>query len=147
VRARGKQSWLTDATNGGASLLTDIAQAAAAAGTLHVCWLQCNNEIVAAHLGFTHQGTLYWYMPSYALSWARFGPGRLLLLKTIGWAIDNGFSSIDFMRGEEPYKARLSNDHDELSDFIFAGSPLARLTGRWLIPWYQRRQSGAASEQ
>jgi CelD/BcsL family acetyltransferase involved in cellulose biosynthesis len=78
------------------------------------------------------------------MGWAKFAPGRLLLLKLIGWAIDHGLSGFDFMRGEEAYKAPLANDHHDVTDFIFASSHIAKLAERSLIAWYLRRQTGAA---
>ncbi len=142
--AHEKQSWLSDEPTSGPSLLNQIADAAAAAGHLHLCWLQCGDEIIATHLGFEHQGFLHWYIPTYAMTWAKFAPGRLLLLKLIEWAIDNGLSGFDFMRGDEPYKTRLSNDYCELTDFIFANSRVARLAEPWFMAWYLPRQAGAA---
>ncbi len=141
-----KQSWLSDDPASGASLLEQIAVSAAEAGSLHFCWLQCGDTIIATHLGFEHRGLLLWYLPAYARDWAKFAPGRLLLLKLIGWAIDHGLSGFDFMRGEEPYKEQLANEHAELTDFIFAGSNLAKLAKRPLLAWYLRRHSGAPFE-
>jgi CelD/BcsL family acetyltransferase involved in cellulose biosynthesis len=144
LQAHEQPSWLSDDPVNGASLLNEIALTAADAGDLHLCWLECGNEIIATHLGFEHHGLLHWYLPSYAMEWAKFAPGRFLLLKLIGWAIDHGLSGFDFMRGEEAYKAALANDQHDVTDFIFASPHIARVAERSLIAWYLRRQAGAA---
>ncbi|MDQ2804534.1 MAG: GNAT family N-acetyltransferase [Pseudomonadota bacterium] len=91
LHAHDKQSWLSDDPVIGTALLDRIAETAAETGRLHLCWLQCGDEIIAAHLGFIHREILYWYLPAYAMEWAKFALGRLMLLKLIGWAIDHGW--------------------------------------------------------
>jgi len=127
--------------SGSITLLHRIVEAAADAGSLHLSWLECGGSVIATHLGFEHRGLLHWYIPTYAMDWGKYAPGRLLLLKLIEWSIDHGLSGFDFMRGEEPYKSRLANSHHQLTDFVFASSHIARLAGLWLIPWYVRRQA------
>lgn len=141
LRAHQKISWMSDEASDSATLLHHIAEAAADMGYLHLSWLDCGGSVIATHLGFQHRGLLHWYIPTYALDWSKYAPGRLLLLKLIEWSIDHGLSRFDFMRGEEPYKAHLANARCELTDFTFAGSQLARITAPWFIPWYMRRQS------
>lgn len=140
LQARAKPSLLSKPA--GVNLLHDIARTAAEASDLHLCWLECGDEIIATHLGFERHGLLYWYLPSYSMEWAKYAPGRLLLLKLICWAIDHGLSGFDFLRGEEAYKAQLANDYHSLTDFMFAGSDIARLAERSLIAWYLRRKAG-----
>ncbi len=142
LQTHDKHSWLTDESARGAALLETIVQTALGAGTLHLCWLECAEEIIATHLGFEDQDVLYWYLPTYAARWARFAPGRLMLLKLISWAIDQGLSGFDFMRGEEPYKTRLSSNHLELTEFFFASSHVARLAEPLLMAWLLRGHVG-----
>ena len=147
LRANHERSWMSDETTDNAALLSHIAEAAADAGCLHLSWLDCGGSIIAAHFGLEHQGVLHWYIPSYDMDWGKYAPGRLLLLKLIAWAIDHGLSGFDFMRGDEPYKSRLANTHQQLSDFVFASSYVARLAGPWLIPWYARRHADLPAER
>jgi CelD/BcsL family acetyltransferase involved in cellulose biosynthesis len=141
LRANHMQSWMSGKASDSATLLHRIAEAAADAGSLHLSWLECGGSVIATHLGFEHRGLLHWYIPTYAMDWGKYAPGRLLLLKLIEWSIDHGLSGFDFMRGEETYKSRLANSHHQLTDFVFASSHVARLAGPWLIPWYVRRQA------
>jgi CelD/BcsL family acetyltransferase involved in cellulose biosynthesis len=67
-------------------------------------------------------------------------------LKLIEWSIDHGLSEFDFMRGDEPYKSRLADAHQQLSNFVFAHSYAARLAGPWLIRWYARRHASLSAE-
>lgn len=145
LHAQGKQSWLSDDRTTGRALLQQIIETASAAGQLHLCWLQCNNQIIATHLGFVHNGILYWYLPTYDMEWAKYAPGRLLLLKLIGNAIDEGLIGFDFMRGDEPYKAQLANDSLELTNFLFTRSPIARLAEPALAAWYKRQNNASGS--
>ncbi len=140
LRRNHKQSWMSDEASDGAALLYRIAETAADAGFLHLSWLECGGTVIATHLGFEHRGLLHWYIPTYAMEWGKYAPGRLLLLKLIEWSVDHGLSGVDFMRGEEHYKSHLANDHHQLTDFAFASSRIARLAGPWLIPLYARRQ-------
>jgi CelD/BcsL family acetyltransferase involved in cellulose biosynthesis len=139
------RSWMTDQRSDSATLLYQIADAAADAGCLHLSWLDCGGSVIATHLGLEHRGVLHWYVPSYAMEWGKYAPGRLLLLKLLEWSVDHRLSGFDFMRGEEPYKSRLANSHQHLTDFVFASSHAARLAGPWLIPWYVRRHARAAT--
>lgn len=146
LQAKQMQSWINDEASDGGALLERIAEAAADAGTLHLSWLECGGSVIATHLGLEYGGTLHWYIPTYDMQWGKYAPGRLLLLKLIEWSIDHGLSGFDFMRGEEPYKSHLANAQHQLTDFAFACSPIARLTGPWLIPWYMRRQVNVAQD-
>ena len=105
-----------------ASLLERMAEIASQLGSLHLSWLRCNEEILAVHLGFVDQNVLYYYMPSYDEGWSQQSPGSLLIFHLITWCIENGISTLDFMRGDHVYKSAYSNAQIELTDFLFPGS-------------------------
>jgi CelD/BcsL family acetyltransferase involved in cellulose biosynthesis len=145
LRAQEKQSWLLDDRTTSRALLNQIVETASDAGHLHLCWLTCNDQIIATHLGFVQNGILHWYLPTYDVEWAKYAPGRLLLLKLIGNAIDEGLVGFDFMRGDEPYKAQLANDSFELTDVLFTRSRIARLVEPALVAWYQRQNNASGT--
>lgn len=146
LRVFSKSSWMSDDCTVGLPLLHAVADAAAASGRLHLSWLQCGDRIIATHLGFTHNDVLHWYIPAYAQDWSRFSPGRLLLLKLIACAIDDGLSNIDFMRGEESYKDSLANEQFALTDFFFARSRVAVLARPGLLAMYRRRAAASMGD-
>lgn len=118
---KGKAGLFND-PNRATSLLERLAEAAEAAGTLHLSWLCCDKEIIAVHLGFLHHNTLHYYMPSYSADWTEFSPGAVLLASLIGWCISNGIETLDFMKGNDSYKISYANRETELVDFLFPGS-------------------------
>lgn len=106
-------------------------------GALHFSTLRCGEHVIATHLGFVHGGAFLSYMPSYDEGYSQLSPGRLMMLRCIGWAMENGLKEFDFMRGEDTYKGRFSNDARMLKDFMFART----LKGRAAMWLYLRRKS------
>jgi CelD/BcsL family acetyltransferase involved in cellulose biosynthesis len=141
LQANDRRSWISEDASASAALLKQIAETAADAGSLQLSWLECGESVIATHLGFAHRGVLHWYIPTYDMGWSKYAPGRLLLLKLIEWSIDNGLGSLDFLRGEENYKACLANSQQQVADFVFANTYIGRLAEQWLVPWYVRRQA------
>jgi CelD/BcsL family acetyltransferase involved in cellulose biosynthesis len=77
------------------------------AGVLTTLW--AGDRMVAAHMGMRSQTTLHWWFPAYDPDCGRFSPGVALLVGLARNAERLGLRTIDLGRGEEPYKARLSN--------------------------------------
>lgn len=121
---------------GAGAFFRRLAELGADAGNLHLSSLRCGERIVATHLGFVQAGVFYWYMPSYDVAFSAVSPGRVMMIKCIGWAIDNGLSEFDFLRGGESYKEGFANGTRDLTDFAFSGNPIGRL-----VDWAQARQS------
>lgn len=51
-----------------------------------------------------HKNTFRFYIMGFNPDFARFSPGKLMVLHAVGQAIEMGFSTYDFMRGDESYK-------------------------------------------
>lgn len=75
-----------------------------ARGLVLVSSLSAGGQIIAVHLGASHGGRLYWWIPSYAPELARFSPGRLLLESLIQASFERGDEVFDFLIGDEAYK-------------------------------------------
>ncbi|MBP2227755.1 CelD/BcsL family acetyltransferase involved in cellulose biosynthesis [Azospirillum agricola] len=74
-------------------------------GRGHVCALTVDGEPVAVHVGMVAGDRFYWLMPAFdGDRFARFSPGRLLLLNLIRWACDRKLAVFDFTIGGERYK-------------------------------------------
>jgi CelD/BcsL family acetyltransferase involved in cellulose biosynthesis len=135
---RQKTAWCAEhgkssvfAKPGAAAFFRRLAELGAEAGNLHLSSLHCGEQIVATHLGFVHADTFYWYMPSYDGAFAQVSPGRVMMMKCIGWAIDNGLGEFDFLRGEEDYKNSFANGTRDLAHFAFPGS-LVGCVAHWV---------------
>lgn len=129
------------AAPGAGAFFRHIAEAESREGRLHFSTLSCGPELIAVHIGFVWQGAFMSYMPSYSAKHSNLSPGKLLMFKCMGWAIENGCREYDFMRGEEEYKNTFATDSRTLKDFIFARS----LRGRLALFVYLRRLNKATS--
>lgn len=99
---------------------TGLAERAAQSGKLALSSLYCGETLIAVQLDFIENGTFYTYMPSYHMEWSAYSPGRIMEYRSIMWAIDNGCSRFDLMRGSEEYKKRLTDDYQTLHHYLMA---------------------------
>ncbi len=82
---------------------------ASAREAFQACWLQLAflqvGDIKAAgYLNFDFDGQIWIYNSGINTLFENISPGWVLLGKIIRWAIENGKSKVDFMRGDETYK-------------------------------------------
>lgn len=99
-----KRDWLTP---GRRAVFHETAQAAAAAGTLQLLFMAIEGQKAATLFNFDYNGRIWVY--NSGLDPAAFGPlslGVVLTAKAIEWAVANGRSHFDFLRGDEEYKYR-----------------------------------------
>lgn len=73
-------------------------------GAVHVCAVQLDDKVIAAHWGLVAGARFYSLMPSFDAEWSRFSPGRLLLEDLIAWSYAHGITCFDFGIGDESYK-------------------------------------------
>jgi CelD/BcsL family acetyltransferase involved in cellulose biosynthesis len=78
-------------------------------GLLHLSELWLEGEVLAAMYGLIDpperaQRTLYVYLPSFSTRHATLSPGTLVLAHAIEHAAVDGVHTVDFLRGDEPYK-------------------------------------------
>ncbi|MEZ4513745.1 MAG: GNAT family N-acetyltransferase [Chloroflexota bacterium] len=99
-----KRDWLND---GRRALFYDTAAAAQKAGTLQLLFVEVNGERAAALFNFDYKGRVWVY--NSGLEPNAYGPlslGVVLTAMAIEYAIENGRSEFDFLRGNEIYKYR-----------------------------------------
>ncbi|WP_431311101.1 GNAT family N-acetyltransferase [Methylobacterium nigriterrae] len=125
--ARQKRVGLCNDPEAAGVILRGIAEGFARAGVLHLSWLECDEGIIAVHLGCVHAGRLYYFMKSYDAAWSPLSPGAHLLAANLVWSAAHGLNEVDFLRGSEGYKAKIANVRRSPGDFLFAGSLLGRL--------------------
>ncbi len=75
-------------------------------GRLHFHWLELDGKPVAAEFQLAGGGVLYAYQAGVDPKAMKHQPGKLLMLSVLRRAIDGGYRAFDFLRGDEPYKAR-----------------------------------------
>ena len=75
-------------------------------GRLHLFWLEIDGRPVAAEYQLSAGGILYAYQAGVDPDALQHQPGKLLVMSVICRAIEEGHRAFDFLRGDEPYKAR-----------------------------------------
>jgi CelD/BcsL family acetyltransferase involved in cellulose biosynthesis len=74
---------------------------------LQLAFLDVGQEPAAGYLNFDYAGRLWVYNSCLNPAFASLSPGWVLVGDMIRWAIENGRSELDFLRGGEDYKYRL----------------------------------------
>ncbi|MCZ6770839.1 MAG: GNAT family N-acetyltransferase, partial [Proteobacteria bacterium] len=86
---------------------------------VHLSTLKAGSEILAIHWGMTFGRRFYHFMPTYDRSaYAKFSPGRLLLLKLMEWSFENQIEVFDFTVGNDVYKKDWCDKELKLYDCI-----------------------------
>lgn len=76
--------------------------------------LKAGDTFIAGHLGLASGRTLASWMPAYDRSFARYGPGLLLLIELARSCVERGLPVVDLGKGDEDYKQQLSNSCTDL---------------------------------
>jgi CelD/BcsL family acetyltransferase involved in cellulose biosynthesis len=75
-------------------------------GQAQFCWLELDGKPAAAEYQLVGDGILYAYQAGVDPDMMEHQPGKLLNLAILQRAIARGYREFDFLRGDEPYKAR-----------------------------------------
>jgi CelD/BcsL family acetyltransferase involved in cellulose biosynthesis len=81
-----------------------MASALSAEGLIRLFMLRINGKPAAAVLCFDAGSYLYMYNSGYDPEFSGLSVGLVSKALCLQWAIENGMSGIDFLRGDEPYK-------------------------------------------
>lgn len=79
------------------------------AGVAHFSVLSAGEHEIAWHLGFTHRGRFYYYMPAGNRDFLKHSPTKIHLFFLVRRAVEMGYAVYDHLRGEETYKSGWSN--------------------------------------
>jgi len=88
------------------SQIRSAVQAAFKAGWLQLAFIEIGGEKAAAYLNFDYDNQIWVYNSGINRNYRELSPGWVLLGHLIQWAIDNGRTVFDMMRGDEIYKYR-----------------------------------------
>jgi CelD/BcsL family acetyltransferase involved in cellulose biosynthesis len=98
-----KERFLTDVMR---SQLQASIHAAFKAGWLQLAFIEIDGQKAAGYLNFDFGNHIWVYNSGLNYALGELSPGWVLLGYLLQWAIENGRSAFDFMRGDEDYKYR-----------------------------------------
>jgi len=75
-------------------------------GQLQLHWLELDGQPAAAEYQLAGDGVVYAYQAGVDPDALQKQPGRLMIMLTLRRAIEAGYRTFDFLRGDEPYKAQ-----------------------------------------
>jgi CelD/BcsL family acetyltransferase involved in cellulose biosynthesis len=84
----------------------------------HFSVIRSGQKVIAAHLGFICNRTLYYMVPAFeSANFAKYSPGNILLTHLMKWSIENQFNVFDFTLGAEYYKVAWSDSYLTLYEY------------------------------
>jgi CelD/BcsL family acetyltransferase involved in cellulose biosynthesis len=117
------------------------------AGHLRLSWLELDGRPAAAEYQLAGNGVLYAYQGGVDPDVLQEEPGRLIMQATLRRAVEEGCRALDFLRGDEPYKAHFrASPRPGLALRIIPNRTLARwrqqcwAAGRAMKHWMQSRK-------
>ena len=143
-------NWVLDqsAARHGANSLTDaqlreatLSLLAGFKDKLHLACIKKDGAFLAAHLGFVHSDYLYYYVPVTSDDERNLSPGIILLHEIISGMPDLALEAIDFLRGEESYKADWGNVFKDTSGVFIHGQYGINIKKRLLSKIWLSRNS------
>ncbi|HYZ20940.1 MAG TPA: GNAT family N-acetyltransferase [Rhodopila sp.] len=149
---RLKDAWLrqTDPTSPlltvDAALLRTMLRRAWDTGLAKLFVLETGGRIAAASVNFVYDNRMEAYFTAYDGAFERASPGTILIVDYAKWSFDRGLRLVDFLRGEEPFKFRLSNAETLLDSYAGSRTLMGQLAisgHRWLARRRQRSEPAA----
>jgi CelD/BcsL family acetyltransferase involved in cellulose biosynthesis len=103
----------------------DACQRLADRGWLDLAALELDDRLVAFALTFKREGRLFYYLPAFDPDYARYAPSTMLLAHLIETACAEGLGEVDFMLGDEPYKAQWASGSRSTSRLVIGAPTVA----------------------
>jgi CelD/BcsL family acetyltransferase involved in cellulose biosynthesis len=123
-------------------------------GQLRLDWLALDGRPVAAEYQLAGSGVVYAYQAGVSPDALRYSPGRLSTITMLRRAIEEGCRAVDFLRGDEPYKAHWRAEPRASVEFrVVAARAAAQLRhGIWragtaVKDWIKSGLRGAAEQK
>jgi CelD/BcsL family acetyltransferase involved in cellulose biosynthesis len=115
-------------------------------GQVEFYWLELDGKPVAAEYQLVGDGVLYEYQAGVDPDAMAQQPGKLINMILLRRAIERGYREFDFLRGDEPYKARFGAEARPTIEIRIAPNRLAPrlrhnlwLAGSQMKHWLKRR--------
>ncbi len=153
-----KRQWL-QATNRRSPMLRDDARRLRSLvaylqdrGALQLFSLDCNGELVAGLVSIVHGQQVAPFFSAFDPRFERASPGTLVIVEQLMWAFDQGLPEVDFLCGDEAYKAKFATSSTRLSAYVGARTRLGHvalaIAERLERPWMLGRfRSARALDQ
>lgn len=104
----------------------DFARVAMVRGWLRLWLLEVDGEAAAAWLGFRYEGVESYYQAGRAGRYEQLSPGLVLLAHSVRRAQADGMGEYRFLRGDEPFKRRFTDDASSVVTVVAARGTAAR---------------------
>ncbi len=101
-------------------------------GQLWLVTLDLDGTPAAAWYGFALGDTVYYYQSGRDLRWERDRVGTVLMGLMIRRAIERGYKRLDFLRGDEPYKAEWTQTARQRYEVVVFRNGWRGATLRWI---------------
>ena len=88
-------------------------------GLAEIIQISLDGQPIAATLLFHNHQTAFMYQTGFDPAMKQLEPGYLLIVASMLWSIESEFDTFDFLRGDEPYKARWQTTAVELAKLRF----------------------------
>jgi CelD/BcsL family acetyltransferase involved in cellulose biosynthesis len=98
----------------------DFACSAFQRGWLRLCVMEVDEVPIAALYGWLIGGRWSYYQAGFDPAWSRHSPGFLLLGETIRWAMEDGTTEYDMLRGDEAFKRRFATSSRTVRTLLLA---------------------------
>lgn len=95
--------------------------------SLHVTVLSVDGRLAAAHLGAITNGTVHLGIIVHAPRYAEHSVGKLHVLLLARHLAEEGFETFDLTPGDDPWKERFADAHEEAYELRLYGDRFARL--------------------
>jgi CelD/BcsL family acetyltransferase involved in cellulose biosynthesis len=105
------------------SFFRRMASALAAEGLIKLFMLRVNGKPAATVLCFDAGSHLYMYNSGYDPSFSGLSVGLVSKALVLQWAIENGMTGLDFLRGDEPYKYDLGAKDQQIYTLRLTRNP------------------------
>lgn len=92
-----------------------------------VAYLKCNEQIASYILILTDEKSMYLWNMAFDCDFEFCAPTKVLINELIKYAFENNYRYFDFMRGNDPYKIKWTNDITFCHSFFKPLSPKAKL--------------------
>lgn len=115
----------------------EFAALAVARGWLRLWLLELDGQPIATWYGFRFAGAESYYQAGRDPSYDELSVGYLILMRSIGAAVDDGLREYRFLRGDEPYKYRFTIDDPGLEIVARGRGALGSLAVRAGIAAYR----------
>ena len=94
---------------------------------LHVTILSVGGRLAAAHIGAISRDTVHLGIIAHSPLYAEYSVGKLQLLLLARHLAQEGFKTFDLTPGDDPWKERFADEHDEVYELRMFASAWARL--------------------